>query len=148
VRRAAGLLAASACLAAIAACSDLSIDLAIGRIATPIANPSFSRDIQPILAETCASSGACHSGANARNGLNLDRDSAYSSLSDSAVAFKPAARLRVNPNFPDSSLFYVLLSDTGASRLTYFRMPLTRFPLPPPVVETIRNWINNGAPDN
>lgn len=148
MKSAARHVAASACLAAIAACSDLSIDPAINRITTPIVNPSFSGDIAPILAETCASSGACHSGATPRNGLNLDRDQAYASLSDSAFAFKPAARLRVNPVFPDSSLFYVLLSDSGAARLTYFRMPLTRFPLPAPVVATIRNWISNGAPDN
>ena len=148
MNRTARFLVAAAGLGAGAACSDLSIEPAIGRITIPILNPSFSGDIAPILAETCASSGACHSGANPRNGLNLDRDQAYASLSDSATAFKPAARLRVNPAFPDSSLFYVLLSDTGASRLTYYRMPLTRFPLPAPVVETIRNWISNGAPDN
>ena len=146
--RTAHRLAAVALLGAIASCSDLSIEPAIGRITTPIANPSFSGDIEPILKETCASSSACHSGPNTPSTLNLDPGQAYASLSDSAKAFKPAARLRVNPGFPDSSLFYVLLSDTGAARVTYYRMPLTRFPLPSPIVETIRNWITNGAPNN
>lgn len=148
MRRRARVVAMAACLGAAVACSDLSIDPAIDRITTPIANPSFSRDIEPILKETCASSGACHSGANAPSTLNLDPDQAYASLTDSAKKVLPAARLRVNPGFPDSSLFYVLLSDSGAARLTYYRMPLTRLPLPAPIIATIRSWIANGALDN
>jgi hypothetical protein len=27
-------------------------------------------------------------------------------------------------------------------------MPLTEYPLPDPVRQTIKNWINNGAPNN
>lgn len=149
MRRAPCLLGTVALLGAIAGCSDLSIDLVIDRITTPIPSPSFSRDIAPILAESCASSGACHGGSAPRNGLDLTEGRAYASLFNvNATVFKPPALYRVRPNFPDSSLFFGVLTDTSASRLAYYRMPLTRFPLPTPAVETIRNWINNGAPNN
>ena len=145
-------LAAVASLGAAAACSDLSIDPAIDRITTPIANPSFSGDIEPILKETCASSGACHSGPNTPSTMNLDPGQAYASIVNvatkvSGAAYAPAP-WRVRPGFPDSSLFYRVLSEDSLERLGYYRMPLTRFPLPAPIRETIENWIANGAPNN
>ncbi len=145
-------LAAVASLVAVAACSDLSIDPAIDRITVPIANPSFSGDIEPVLKETCASSGACHSGPNVPSTMDLDPGQAWASIVNvltkvSGAAYAPAP-YRVRPGFPDSSLFYRVLSEDAVYRLGYYRMPQTRYPLPAPIIATIRNWIANGAPNN
>lgn len=152
MRPRARMLSAVASLVAVAACSDLAIDPAIDRITVAIANPSFAGDIEPILKETCASSSACHSGPNTPSTMDLDPGQAYASIVNVptkvvGAAYAPAP-WRVRPSFPDSSLFYRVLSEDSLYRLGYYRMPLTRFPLPAPIVATIRNWIANGAPNN
>jgi hypothetical protein len=57
--------------------------------------------------------------------------------------------MRVEPGKPDESFFYRVLSTDQSYRLGYpYRMPLTEYPLPSPVVETIGNWIARGALNN
>ena len=139
-------IAAGGAMLAAAACSDLSIEPAVDRIKVAIAAPSFRNDIEPILAETCASSGACHSGPNAQEELSLDPGLGYGELVNVPSSF--GGILRVMPGFADSSLFYLVMSEDLLTRRGYTRMPVTGSPLPAPVRETIRNWIENGAPDN
>lgn len=133
--------------AAAAGCTDLGVRTAVESIPVAIATPSFSRDIEPLLDETCASSGACHGGARPAAALDLATGRSYASLVDVPSVFSSAVR-RVRPGFPDSSFAFRVLSDDPAYRLGYYRMPLTSIPLPPPVVETIRNWIAQGAQAN
>lgn len=136
-----------AVLALVAACSDLTMQPAANRITTPIASPSFTNDIEPILVETCASANACHSGASSQKGLRLDAGFAYANLVNVASTFDPNL-MRVMPAFPDSSFFYLVMSEDLVTRRGYYRMPVTEYPMPAAVQQTIRNWILNGAPNN
>jgi len=131
----------------LAACSDLRFTTAVNTIEVPITTPSWQLDIAPILGETCATSGACHGGANAALGLNLEPGQSYASAVNVASQARPAF-LRVKPGQADSSFLYLATSSVVAERQSYFRMPLTEYPLPDPVRQSIRNWINNGAPNN
>jgi len=133
--------------ALLAACSDLRVTTAVNTIETPITTPSWQYDLAPVLSETCATSGACHKGANAANGLNLEVGQSYASVVNVASVRDPAF-LRVKPGQADSSSLYFATSPVVAERHGFYRMPLTEYPLPDPVRQTIKNWINNGAPNN
>ena len=140
-------LAMAVTLLVAAGCADLTMKRPVDAINAPIANPSFARDIQPILTETCASSNICHSGPSpqpALGGMSLEAGSSYTSLVGAPSSLVPSLR-RVAPAKPDSSLVLLVLS---APRGSVRRMPLTTYPLPDAVVQTIRNWIQNGAPNN
>lgn len=137
----------AALLVGVSSCSDLSLEPAALRITTPITNPSFRNDIAPVLAASCASSGACHAGPTPQQSLNLEAEVARSELVNVPSQFAPSMML-VRPGLPDSSFMLRMLSTDAAYRFNRPRMPLTRYPLPAPVVETIRNWIVNGAADN
>ena len=141
------LLLAGALAAATVACEDVTVHPAVNRITVPIANPSFRTDIAPILDQTCASSGACHGGTAPQKGMNLSLAQAYAHLVGVPSVFD-STMMRVRAGLPDSSFFFRVLSGDAAYRLGYYRMPLTQYPMPQPVVETIRNWILQGALDN
>lgn len=129
------------------ACTDLTITRPVDAISTPIANPSFSGDIQPILTVTCASSYACHAGPTPQRGLSLEPGLSYANLVNVPSASLPPL-LRVEPGKPDSSALILRLDSSSVARRGLARMPFTTDPLPDPVVQTIRNWIANGAPNN
>ncbi len=131
----------------LAACSDLRFTTAVETIGTPIADPSWQFDIAPVLGETCATSGACHAGPTPALGLNLEPGLSYASVVNVPSQARPAF-LRVKPGDADSSFLYLATSPIVAERQNYFRMPLTEYPLPDAVRQTIRNWIENGALDN
>jgi hypothetical protein len=136
-------------LVLVAACADLSFTPAIGRISTPIANPSFSRDLVPLIEATCASSGACHLGPNTPSGLDLRPSVAYQNIYNRPPEVpRLAAPVLIRPGFPDSSFLFRVLSTDASYRFGAPRMPLTATPLPSPVIETIRNWILQDAPNN
>jgi len=130
-----------------AGCEDLTVRTAVNSITTPIATPSFRADIAPILAETCASSGACHGGTSPQLGMNLGLGQAYANLVN-VPSRTITGMMRVRPGLPDSSFMFRVLSQDQNYRLGFYRMPLTEVPMPQPVVETIRNWILQGASDN
>ncbi|MYA99343.1 hypothetical protein F4X90_06655, partial [Candidatus Poribacteria bacterium] len=50
---------------------------------------------------------------------------------------------KIIPENPDSSIFYQRLIETAVEK----RMPLGQPPLPPAAIQTIRQWIQAGAPD-
>lgn len=128
-------------------CEDVTVHRTVDRIPEAIATPSFRRDIAPILEATCASSGACHGGASPAKGLGLSSDRAYADLVNVPSAFS-ASMMRVRPGQPDSSFAFRVLADSAGYRLGYYRMPLTQYPVSAPIVETIRNWIIQGAREN
>lgn len=135
----------------VAACEDVSVNPVINRIRTPIASPSFRDSIEPILSQTCASSTACHEGPSSIYGLDLTSGAAYASLFNvpaQAGAARTLSMKRVAPGDTANSFMFRVLSTDPAVRLGYYRMPLTQYPLPAPVVQTISNWIKNGAPNN
>lgn len=145
-------LAVLAALTALVACSDLHLNPASSFIQTPIADPSFAFDIMPVLSQTCATSHACHLAPPDTTRPDFENDSiAYAQLVNhpTHTPFASAAYPRVKPGFADSSFFWLVLHDTASIRLGYpYRMPLTRYALPFPTTETIKNWINMGAKNN
>ncbi len=144
------LVIAAALGAGAIACTDVTITRASDRISTAIANPSFGRDIAPVLRQTCGSAAACHGLPTGQLGLVLEGpDSAiYAHLVNVPSAYD-TAYVRVRPGQPDSSWMYMVLSDSASVRQNFpYRMPLTELPLAPAVRQTIRNWIVNWAPLN
>jgi hypothetical protein len=130
-----------------AACTDLTITRPVDAITAPIANPSLARDIQPILTATCAASNACHAGPTPQRGMSLEAGRSWANLVNVPSASLPPL-LRVEPGQPDSSALLIRLDTNSTARRGLPRMPLTTYPLPDPVIQTIRNWIANGAPNN
>lgn len=142
------LFAGGLVVTALAACANLTVNPEYNDVVTSFTDPSFSRDIMPILSQTCASSGACHLGPNAANGLRLDEDSlAYVAMVGQPSAFN-AALPRVRAGKKDSSSVYLLLQDSIATRLAYYRMPLTQLMLPQETIDLIGNWVAQGAKNN
>ncbi|MEK6610582.1 MAG: hypothetical protein AABZ35_06655 [Gemmatimonadota bacterium] len=139
-----GLLAAALCASG---CPDLRINRPQVSGNHPIAAPSFSADIQPILTQSCATSGACHSGATSQLGLNLDAGQAFGNLVNVAAVLDPSLR-RVNPSKPDSSFLIFMMEGNAAKRSGGRQMPLSGTALPTEVIQTMKNWITNGAPNN
>ena len=134
-------------LGVVYACADLRINPEFNENPTDFDDPSFALDIMPIIKQTCASSGSCHFGPNAAEGLRLDDDSvAYANLVN--VPAINAAMMRIRPLLPESSFAFRVLSESTTVRLGYYRMPLSEYLLPFETREMIRNWIVEGAQNN
>ena len=86
---------------------------------------------------------ACHIGASAPEGLQLDAAHSYSLLVGVASAEQPAV-LRVASGDPDSS--YIIQKLEGASTISGERMPRGGPYLSQATIDVIRQWITSGAP--
>jgi hypothetical protein len=99
----------------------------------PDSNLSYSRDIDPLFAQTCLGS-QCHSGSTPAQGLNLEPPS-YSKLQ----YYVPQL---------------VVPRDTNSLLLQYLdgrifpRMPSNQNPLTPNQINGIKQWIKEGANSN
>jgi mono/diheme cytochrome c family protein len=113
---------------------------------TPPSGPTFSQQIQAqILTPACVS---CHTdeGRNPSGGLNLKSGSAYAALVGVASTGKPGA-IRVIAGNPSGS--YLVQKLEGAADIVGLRMPRNGPPfLTDAQVALIRQWIQNGAPNN
>jgi mono/diheme cytochrome c family protein len=107
---------------------------------------TFSTQIQAqILNPGCT---ACHTdeGRTPSGGLNLKSGSAYANLINVASVGKPGA-IRVIPGNPSGS--YMVQKLEGAPDIVGLRMPRNGPPyLTDAQVALIRQWIQNGAPNN
>ena len=90
----------------------------------------------------CAVSG-CHSGSNAPLGLDLSSGNSYANLVSRASAQQPA-RLRIAPGDADGS--YLVHKVEGAAGISGERMPRGRGRLEQSLIDTLRQWIDQGAP--
>lgn len=152
-RRALGWLSVVAIGGAIVACSDFTnpADPASGLPDVAVANPSFSRDVQPIFSKRC-SIGGCHSLATKQTLLALAPGVAYDNIVNVRAVLKN--QLRVRPGRADDSWLVVLITRTaddggnGGSADGVPRMPLASRPLTQNQIATIVTWINQGAPRN
>jgi mono/diheme cytochrome c family protein len=113
---------------------------------TTTSGPTFSQQIQAqILTPGCVS---CHTdeGRTPAGGLNLKSGAAYSSLVGVASTGKPGA-IRVIAGNPSGS--YLVQKLEGAADIVGLRMPRNGPPfLTDAQVALIRQWIQNGAPNN
>jgi len=136
-----GLLSLSV-LVATAGCSSNSSPSS----PTPTSTLSFATQIQAqILNPACV---ACHTddGRTPASNLNLKSGAAISNLSNIASVGKPGA-VRVIPGNPSGS--YLIQKLEGASDIVGLRMPRNGPPfLTTEQVALIRQWIQNGAPNN
>jgi hypothetical protein len=111
---------------------------------TPIAGgggalqPTFSSIQANVLTPICEQ---CHSGAGAPRGLRLDAANSYALLVGAPSGEEPSI-LRVKPSDPANS--YLIQKLEGRAGVGE-RMPAGLPPLPQPTIDTIRQWIADGA---
>jgi hypothetical protein len=87
----------------------------------------------------------CHIGASAPEGLQLDEAHSYSMLVGVPSVEDPSS-LRVKPSDPDSS--YMVRKIMGGPDISGGQMPLGGPYLPQATIDTIRQWVANGAPNS
>ena len=135
--------ASSALLVAALACANIAEPRAVLVPDTLVALPSFARDIEPIFEARCATV-SCHNRATHQLGLTLTPDTAYGELVNVPSLFYPGVML-VRPSMPDSSWLVNIISEDSLRRFGHPRMPLGRDPLTDRQIQTIINWIAQGA---
>lgn len=96
------------------------------------AEPSYYRDVRPILNRNCTS---CHQPAVKSSGLDLTTYAGFQSGGQRGAAFAPG--------LPDESL--VVKFVTGAMKPP---MPLSAASLPKGDIDSLRDWIKAGAKDD
>lgn len=117
----------------LAGCSDIG-----DPVSTQPAGASFRADVQPIFSSRCAVPG-CHIQPSPQAGCDLSVGPSYANIVGvPAIVFGPG--FRVAPGSPDASVLYRLVN-AGT-------MPAQGGPLTPKQIETIREWIEDGAQDN
>jgi hypothetical protein len=131
-----------------AGCADFEAAApnAAGLRDTLVAVPAFAADIQPMLTARCAT-GGCHNLATSQAGLNLARGYAYDALVDVPSVYG-APLDRVEPGNAVASFLVHAIQAPQAPRGILPRMPLGREPLTDNQIQTIVNWIGQGAPRN
>ncbi len=97
-----------------------------------VAEPSFRRDIQPILQKHCT---GCHRPGGASSGLDLTTFAAFQTGGTRGTAFVPGQ--------PDESLTVKYLLAVVRPQ-----MPMGGAPLPQDQIELFRDWIKAGAKDD
>lgn len=126
-----------------AACADFTVPAAALGPDTLVAEPSFARDIQPILTARCATVG-CHTAVTHQAGLVLQAGIAYDSLVGRPSTLAPQF-VRVAPGDADASWLLRMIGPDPAARFGIERMPLGRAPLTDNQIATIVRWVTQGA---
>jgi hypothetical protein len=105
---------------------------------------TFTAIQNEIFTPSCALSG-CHNSGSQASGLDLSAGAAYGNIVDVASAQQPSLD-RIEPDEPSES--YLYLKVTGDSSISGSRMPLGRPALSGELIDLLRDWIEDGAPDN
>jgi hypothetical protein len=105
---------------------------------TSVADVSFRLDVQPIFSSRCAIPG-CHVQPSPQAACDLSEGKSYANIVGVPSQLFNLV-LRVAPGDPGNSLLYQLVSG-GA-------MPASGDALTRTQLTTIRNWIEEGAPNN
>jgi hypothetical protein len=141
-------------VASLSSCYETSYDKAVAKInggSQPPPPPppppggfgaNFSEIQANVFTPNCATSN-CHAGANLQAGLDLSAASSYAMLVGVAST-QSAGVQRVNPGNPNNSYLIQKLEGAGASGS---RMPPSG-PMPQSEIDTIRQWITDGAIDD
>jgi hypothetical protein len=133
-------------LVAAFACTDFEAPEPVVLPDVLVADPSFERDVQPILTARCATA-SCHNLSTQQVGLNLEPGHAYDAIvgHDSPSSHGLAY---IEPFDADNSWLVRMIQADPARRFFVERMPLGRAPLTDNQIGTIINWVNAGAPRN
>jgi hypothetical protein len=105
---------------------------------------TFAAVQSQIFTPSCALSG-CHNSTSQASGLDLTAGSAYGNIVNVASSEQPGVD-RIEPGEPSES--YLYLKVTGDSSISGSRMPLGRPALSGDLIDLLRDWIEDGAPDN
>jgi len=100
--------------------------------------------VQPIFTANCTSNG-CHSGARPAQSLSLEAGKAFAELVNVASS-ECSARPLVKPGAPAGS--YIVDKLLGTNLCSGSQMPKAGSSIPSAQIDTIRNWICQGAPNN
>jgi hypothetical protein len=100
-------------------------------------------NVQPIYNVSCATSAVCH-GNGAQDVVLANGVSWANTFLVESNGVNGMQGPFIDPFSPDSSFLYKKLDGTGAGE----RMPYNGSPLPAEQIETIRNWILEGAANN
>jgi hypothetical protein len=108
------------------------LSLAAGRASgEPAAEARYVETVKPLLTRSCV---GCHGAVRPKAGLRLDTAAGALKGGDSGPALRPGD--------PDGSLLVQVVEGTHPS---IDQMPYRRTPLDPAEMETLRNWIAEGA---
>lgn len=110
-----------------------------------LANPSFATNINEIFQRRGCSGGNCHGASGGRAGLMLTASAAANFGMLVNVAATSESFTRVVPN--DAQNSYLVIKLEGR-QLVGGPMPLNQGGLDNIDLTNIRNWIDNGAPNN
>ena len=110
-----------------------------------VANPSFAADIQGTFNTTGCTASNCHGAAASQSNGNLDLRTGTSYGQLVGVMGDQENIIRVIAGNAAGSYLIIKL-EGGQSRGS--RMPKGQPALSANTIQTIKNWINNGAPNN
>jgi hypothetical protein len=102
---------------------------------------TLAKDVQPIFTARCATVG-CHVGSRAEQGMDLSAGKAYAATVN-VTAQSARTKKRVVPGDPANSFLYEKISQARPS--VGSRMPAQGGALPQADIDTIRQWIEQGA---
>jgi hypothetical protein len=145
MRRASLVLSAAAAVLLIA-CADFEAPKVAALPDVLVATPSLTKDIQPIFTARCATA-SCHNFATHQMGLILAPGYSYDRTVNVPSVFRPSWK-RIVPFKPDSSFLIQVLSADTTRHPEISRMPLGRPPLTDNQINTIINWVSQGAQRN
>ncbi|HEY3739710.1 MAG TPA: c-type cytochrome domain-containing protein, partial [Bryobacteraceae bacterium] len=97
-------------------------------------HPNYDDDVKPILRRYCFQ---CHSASEARSGLNLEAYAGVQRGGSSGEAIVPGRS--------SASLLYQVIAQEKDG---VPRMPFGGAKLPDPLIATVREWIELGAPEH
>ena len=109
--------------------------------APPSASPSFSSEVNPIFTAKGCTAGNCHGGGQGGLTLTSSASSNYSNLVN--VQSSDPSFLLVEPGDAQNSYLVIKVEGRAGSR-----MPVGGAALTSNQIQTIRNWIDTGAPNN
>jgi len=101
--------------------------------------------VQPIFTASCTAAG-CHSGALPKENLDLTAGKAWGQLVNIKTNECSGSRIRVVPKDPSTS--YLVDKLLGVDLCFGSQMPKLGQTLPNAQLQTISNWICEGAPNN
>ncbi|MEZ4703408.1 MAG: hypothetical protein R2834_23965 [Rhodothermales bacterium] len=109
----------------------------------PAATVSFNNDIKPILAANACSSIFCHGGEKPPSNFSVKTATDILGPGNEALQLEEC---NVTRGKPEES--YLIKKLEGAAGIIGERMPFGGGPIDPTQLETIRQWIIEGARDN
>ena len=140
-------VAGVASLVAVAACGGSDVPTGIEEETggeNEIENPSFATDVSTIFTARGCTAGNCHGGGAGDLILSADPATNYANLVGVQANGEPSFQL-VEAGDAQNSYLVIKLEGRQSSG---GRMPLGRAPLSTAEIQTIRNWIDAGAPNN